>query len=84
MGEDLIWVTSKIKQFLERSPYVLDYSDYCYGEKPSLVYKKFIITVENENMITLGIQPTIMAEMEINELKDKLLQLIDNVEVKML
>lgn len=79
---DLIWVTSKIKQFLEKSPYVLDYTDYCYGKYPSLIYKKFIITVEDENTITLGLQPMMMEENERDQLIEKLQMIIDNVNIR--
>lgn len=82
MNSDLVWVTSKIKQLLEQSPYVFDYTDYCYGQHPSLIYKKFIITVESEDSITLGIQPMMMEKEEQERLINKMRRLVDNVYIK--
>jgi len=82
MNNDLVWVASKVKQFLEKGPYVLDYCDCCYGKYPSLIYKKFIITVEDEDTITIGFQPMMLNDGEEERLIDKLKQIVTNVNMK--
>lgn len=83
MEKDLTWVVIKIKQMLDKSPYVFDYSDYVSNENnPSIVYKDFIISIDKENEITLGIQPTMNSKNERNELVEKLEMLVDRVNVK--
>lgn len=68
---------------LDKSPYVFDYSDYVSNENnPSIVYKDFIISIDKENEITLGIQPTMNSKNERNELVEKLEMLVDRVNVK--
>ena len=83
MSKDLTWVAIKIKQLLDRSPYIFDFSDYISNERnPAIIYKDFIVSIDDENEITLGIQPTMNDRNRRNELVEKLEMMVDKVNVK--
>lgn len=82
MKQDLTWVAIKLKQLLDTSPYIFDYSEYVSNDKnPTLVYKDFLISVDGEDKITLGVQPTLNRENK-DKLVDKLEMMVDKVNVK--
>lgn len=82
MKQDLTWVATKLKQLLDTSPYIFDYSEYVSNDdKPTLVYKDFLISVDGEDRITLGVQPTLNRENK-DKLVDKLEMMVDKVNVK--
>lgn len=70
--ENLHWVADKIKQHLDNGPFILEFGEYNYFDMPVFVYKSFVILINNENSITVGIQPTMdneRRELLINSLK---------------
>lgn len=82
MDKDLTWVAIKLKQLLDKSPYIFDFSEYVSNSKnPTLVYKDFLISIDDEDKITLGVQPTLSRENR-NDLVGKLEMMIDRVNVK--
>lgn len=80
---DLVWVASKIRQFLQSSPYIFDFADYESFPRPIIAFREFIISVESENSITLGIQPG-MSNVNVNELKEKLGYMVDEINLRYL
>lgn len=82
MSKDFTWVAIKLKQLLDTSPYVFEYSDYISDKRnPALVYKNFIILIDEEDTITLGVQPT-FDKKDKDELVGKLEMMVDKVNVK--
>jgi len=85
MSKDLTWVATKIKQLLDKSPYVDDYLEYIPNDFRSsiiLIYRDFLISINKENEITLGVQPTMNDKYKRNDLIEKLEMMVDKVNVK--
>lgn len=81
--ESLVRTLSKVQQFLETGPYLLDYLEYHEDEHPCLIYQKFVISATAEDEIQVLIQPT----MKLNEAMDfidKLCMIVDNVNVRIM
>lgn len=83
VDESLIRTLSKVQQFIETGPYLLDYMEYHEDDQPCMVYKQFVISATAENEIQILIQPTMKLK-EATAFIHSLLMIVDNVNVKML
>ena len=83
--KNLMWVANKVQEYLLNvSPYKNNFVSLDIIDKPTLIYDAFIILVEKENKIILGIQPTAISNDEVTVLLENLYMIVDNVIVRWL
>lgn len=80
--ENILWTVNKIHDYLmNTSPYREKFISKEIIDKPTLIYEDFIILVEDEYNIIIGIQPT-MNKKESDLLIQNLEMIVDNVIIR--